>query len=488
MAAAAYPATIDAMPTTRYADTAERVRAAIAVGTYPPGTRLPSVRALAAEWGVAINTVIAAYRLLESAGAICALPRSGFVVRSPAGGAAPGAQPRTPGRVDAPVPVGIGDLLVRTLRQGARPGLVPLGIAIPHPDLLPVRVLARRLAQVQRDDAAACLAYDVVPGRIELRRAIARRLLAAGATVDPEDVLITAGAQEALTIALRAVCPPGASVAVESPAYPGLIHAIGSLGLRALEIPASTASGIALDSLAQALEDHEVAAVLCTSTFSNPGGGCVPPQAKRDLVALCHAHQVPLIDDDTYGDLAHDAGRPPLCLGSDRDGLVVHVGSFSKSVAPGLRLGFLVAGRWARRAEAIKVTTSIATAVAPQLAVARLLDAGDFERHRQRACPRLAAQAAAMAAAVRASFPSGTRVSQPAGGFVLWLELPRGADAHRLYADAERAGIGFAPGSLFSPRGRFRHHLRLSAGAWDGRIAAAVAHLGRLARHQLRRG
>lgn len=474
------------MPTTRYAETAGRLRRAIAMGTYAAGARLPSVRQLAAEWGVAVNTVISAYRLLEADGLVAALPRSGFVVRGPAAPAG-AEQPRMPGPVEGPVPVGIGDLLVRTMRQGTRPGLVPLGIAIPHPELLPLRALSRRLARVQRDDPAACLAYDVVPGRIELRRAVARRLLTAGATVDPESVLITNGAQEALHIALGAVCPPGSCVAVESPAYPGLIHAIGSLGLTALEIPASTASGMSLDGLAQALDGHAVAAVLCSSTFSNPGGGCMPPEAKRELVALCHDHQVPLIDDDTYGDLAHDAGRPPLCLGSDRDGLVLHVGSFSKSVAPGLRLGFLIAGRWARQAETLKMTASIATAVAPQLAVAGLLDGGEFDRHRQRACPRLARHAAGMAAAVRACFPTGTRVSQPAGGFVLWVEVPRGCDVHRLYADAERSGIGFAPGTLFSPRGRFRHHLRLTAAWWDARIARAIEQLGRLAAHQLRR-
>lgn len=475
------------MPDTLYAETAARLRRAIALGTYPVGSRLPSVRALAQEWGVAINTAISAYRLLESEGAVSALARSGFVVRAPpAPAAAP--QPRTPARIEAPVPVGIGDLLVRTMRQGTLPGLVPLGIALPHPDLLPGRALLRRLAQVQRDDPAACLAYDVVPGRPELRRAIARRLLAAGATVDPEAVLVTGGAQEALHIALRAVCPPGSCVAIESPAYPGMIHAIGSLGLTALEVPAPAATGMAPEALEQALDGHQVAAVLCSSTFSNPGGCCMPPAARRALVELCRERQVPLIDDDTYGDLAHDAGRPPLCLGHDRDGLVLHVGSFSKSVAPGLRLGFLVAGRWARQAATLKVSASIATAVAPQLAVARLLDGGEFDRHRLRACPRLGRNVAQVAAAVRAAFPEGTRVSQPAGGFVLWIEVPRGCDVARLYADAERSGVGFAPGTLFSPRGRFRRHLRLTAGWWDQRIAAAVAQLGRLAAHQLRAG
>lgn len=468
----------------RTSDTAARLRAAIAAGTYPPGARLPSVRALARTWGVAVNTAIAAYRALEGEGLVAALPRSGFLVQGARG--APADPPRTPGRLDAPVPVDIGDLLVRTMRQADQPGLLPLGIALPHPQLLPLAPLARRLAQVQRAEAAACFSYDAVPGRPELRRAIARRLLAAGAPVDPARILVTNGAQEALRIALAAVCPPGSCVAVESPAYPGLTHAIGSLGLSALEIPGSSVDGISLDALRLALDGQRVAAVLCTTTFSNPGGGCLPPAARGELVELCRRHAVPLIDDDTYGDLAHDGVRPPACLGHDRDGLVLHVGSFSKSVAPGLRLGFLVAGRWAQQAEALKVSASIATAVAPQLAVAGLLDSGELDRHLRRTRPRLQAQVGAMAAAVRAGFPAGTRVSQPGGGFVLWIELPRACDGTRLYADAERAGIGIAPGILFSPRPRFRHHLRLSAAWWDGAIAAAVARLGALARHQLR--
>lgn len=478
------PKLMDMARSTLSGQTAARIRSAIATGAFAAGSSLPSVRTLSGEWSISINTVIAAYRTLEADGLIAALPRSGFVVQ--AAPAVVGDIPRTPSRVDSPVPVEVGALLLRTMSQVSRTDLLPLGVALPAPDLLPLAALSRRLAQVRSDDAAACFAYDTMPGRPELRRAIARWLLASGAGVDPEDILITNGAQEALRIALATMCRPGSCVAIESPAYPGLIHAIGSLGLAALEIPSSTVSGMDPEALRQALDAQPVAAVLLTSTFSNPSGGCVPPTARLELVDICRSHGVPLIDDDTYGDLAHDAGHRTPCLAHDRDGTVVHVGSFSKSVAPGIRLGFLIARRWSRQVQVMKISTNVATAVAGQLAVARLLDSGDFERHRQRTCPRLGALVHAMAEAVRRHFPAGTRVSQPAGGFIVWVEMPRGIDGVRLYTDAEQAGIGIAPGTLFSPRSRFRHHIRLNAAVAVERTNDAISHLGRLARHQAR--
>lgn len=468
------------VPATRYAETAARLRAAIAAGTYPPGARLPSLRRLARLWGVAQNTVVAAYRLLESDGLVAALPRSGFSVLPPRATA-----PRTPPRslAAAPAPVDLAALVMHSQRP---PGTVELGLAAPRPELLPLAPLRRHLAAVLRDEPAACLAYDAVPGRPELRRAIARRLTALGAAVDPATVVVTDGAQEALQLALRAVCPPGACVAVESPAYPGLIQALAGLGLTCLEIPSSSATGISLDALRMALDEHRVAAVLCTASFSNPGGGCVPDAGRVELVELCRARAVALIDDDTYGELAHDGGHRTPCLAHDRDGLVLHVGSFSKCVAPGLRLGFLVPGRWFAAVCAHKITATIATAVLPQLAVARLLDAGDLDRHRRRALPLLRQAVGRCAGAVLQAFPPGTRVSQPSGGLVLWVELPPAIDSERLAQDALRAGISTAPGSLFSPRRRFLHHLRLTATGWDAEVERAIAGLGRLAAHQLR--
>jgi DNA-binding transcriptional MocR family regulator len=458
----------------RTADTAARLRQAIAAGTYPVGARLPSLRSLAEQWRVSINTVVAAYRQLEREGRISPLPRLGFRVVPPR------QPPPPPLHLPAPTLVDLADLLRSA--EMREDGPVPLGVAIPRPELLPLTALRRCLLAAQRAHPDACLAYDVAPGQRAAREAIARRLLARGAAADPEQIVITHGAQEGLQLVLRAICAAGACVAVATPAYPGFLQAMASQGLAAIGVPSSPATGISLPLLAQALERHPIAAVLLSSTWQNPDGATMPTAARRDLVALCRRHQVPLIDDDTYGELAHDASHEPLCLAEAHGGLVVHIGSFSKCIAPGLRLGFVVAGRWTDAVVRHKIAVNVATAVAPQLAVAQFLDSGAFDRHRRQHAARLGGIVQRCAAAVLAAFPPGTQVTRPRGGFVLWVTLPATIDAQRLAVAARRAGIGIAPGPLFAPDGGFRHHIRLTAGWWDPVIANAIATVGNLAK------
>jgi DNA-binding transcriptional MocR family regulator len=432
--------------------------------------------------------VIAAYRHLEHEGLILAEPRAGFRVL-PGSCARP--HPRTPEAQDLPAPVNLCDLMTRAMVNREVPGMVSLGMAVPRPPLLPLPALQRHLGQVARTDPAAFTTYDGPMGRPELRGAIARRMTLAGAVVDPEQILITNGAQEGLLLALRAVCPPGSCVAIESPAYHGVIQAVGSLGLQCLEIPCSSSTGLAVDALRLALDDHPIAAVVCTGTFSNPAGGSIPQANLRDLVGLCARRGIPLIDDDTYGDLAHAGVRPAGCLAQtmgsrERAGSVIHIGSWSKSIAPGLRLGFVIGGRWHDRIQMQKVVMNIATASAPQLAVAALLDSGDFDRHWQRTRPRLRTNVHWTAAQILATFPDGTRVSEPAGDLVLWVEMPDAVDCDRLYADGIRARVCVAPGTLFSARKRYRHHLRITGAWYDTDVEQAITRLGVLALHQAR--
>jgi DNA-binding transcriptional MocR family regulator len=471
---------------TRTGAVADRLRRAIAVGTFRYGDRLPSVRELATRWSVGINTVVAAYRMLETAGLVLAAPRSGFRVLPQA----PLPPPPRPGpAADMPVPVDLDSVMARAVANRGVPGMVSLGLAIHRPGLLPLAALRRHMRREasQRDDLLAI--YDGPMGQIDLRQAVARRLTRAGAVVGADAVIVTNGAQEGLLLALRATCPPGSCVAVESPAYHGLYQVIAALGLTCLEIPSASDTGIAVEALAAALDDHPVAAVVCSAACANPGGSQIPPERQRELVRLCLRRGVPLIDDDTYGDLVHVGVRAPPCIvaaGGDGGG-VIHIGSFSKSVAPGLRLGFLVPGRWLDAVRLQKVMLNITTAAPGQAAVASLLDSGDFDRHWVRMAPRLAEHVRRTSEQIARTFPPGTRVSQPRAGVVLWVEMPDQVDADRLYADAIRAGVCVAPGTLFSARRRYRHHIRITAGWWDQSVAAAIARVGALACHQGRR-
>ena len=459
-----------------YRQCAERLAGAIRVGTYRPGDRLPSVRALARDWEVGINTVIEAYRALEVDGLISARPQAGFFVTSGSGALTPTTQVT----LDAPTAVTLGDLAVRVLSDGSIPGVVPLGAAWPDPAKLPRQDLTRVIQRLLRDEGEAMLGYAALPGEPGFRGAVAKHFLSAGCQLHPDEIVATCGALEALVLALRATCQPGAVVAVEAPTYYGVLQVLNGLGLRAVEIPCGAQSGMDLGALRFALAEHAVAAVLVIPNFSNPSGSLMPDAAKRELALLCAERGIPLIEDDVYGDLAHDGSRPTVCKGAAPDDVIL-VGSFSKTVSPGLRLGFCAGGKWAAEIGRLKAATSITAPTIAQRAVAHLLTSGAYDRHVRRIRPLYARTCHAMSQAISQAFPAGTRLSRPLGGYVLWVELPAGIDAVQLYEAGLHAGISTAPGPLFSARGRFANCLRLTCSVWNAQRQSAVATLGQLA-------
>lgn len=469
-----------------YLRVAARIERAIASGVYAPGSRIPSVRSLHSDWKVGINTVLEAYRDLERRGLILPQPRSGHVVAP----SAAGREPRESTPEPSPTEVSIRDLVLRVLRDARNPKLLPLGAAIPDPSMLPLAAMDRELKRAAKRHGPAIFRYDFPPGHPPLRAQIARRLTAQGCAVGPDDVAITVGGMEAVTLALRAATKPGDIVAVESPAYFGTFQALESLGLRALEIPSSPRDGLNLGALRFALDGHPVAAVLMVPNFSNPVGSRMGDEAKRELATLLAERDIPLIEDDIYGDLAHDGSRPGVCKAHDEPGArgrILLCGSFSKTVAPGLRLGWVAGGRFQQEIVHLKISTTLASPTAAQFALAELLASGTYDRHLRRIQPAYARSTSAMAHAVLAHFPAGTLVTRPSGGYLLWVEMPSTCDAMRLYEQALKAGITVAPGPLFSASGRYRHHLRLNAALFGEAHANAIALLGRMAHQQARR-
>lgn len=461
-----------------YRRVAERVAEAVRVGTYRRGDRLPSVRILARDWQVGINTAIEAYRVLTADGIIESRPHSGFYVVEDH--PAPPATGQLPAGLAEPTAVTTGQLALRILTDGRRPGILALGAALPDPDKLPLAALRRAVREVLHSEPQAAFAYAMVPGAPEFCAAVARHWLAAGCRLRPDEVVATDGGLEAMVLAMRATCPPGAVVAVESPTYYGVLQALEGLGLRALEIPSTPEHGMDLGALRFAVAEHPVAAVLVISNFCNPSGSRMPDAAKIALAGICRERGIPLIEDDIYGDLAHDGTRPSVAKSAAPDDVIL-CSSFSKTVAPGLRIGFAAGGRWTDEIKRLKACSSISAPTLGQLAVARLLVSGALDRHLRRVRPLYARSCQVMAQAVVAAFPAGTRVSRPTGGYVLWVEMPPTINAVRLYDLALRAGISIAPGPLFSARERYGHCFRLTAARWDDRRREAIATLGRLA-------
>lgn len=462
-----------------YQQVAEEIAQRIASGVYVPGERLPGVRWLARARGVSVATAVAAYQTLADMGHIEARPRSGFYVR--ARRIIQPIEPDPAAKTTAPRLV-TGQAIAMALIKAANDrDIVQLGAAVPDTAFLPTQAIGRALAKVMRTQRSHASNYMMPPGAPELRRQIARRMSESGASVSAEDIVITTGCQEALSLALRAATQPGDVVAVESPAFYGLMHALESLGLEALEIPAHPHDGIALDALAFALDRWPVKACVLSPNYSNPLGYCMSDNNKRALIRLLGKHKIPLIEDDVYGDLGFSSQRPSTCKGLAPHADILYCSSFSKSLSPGLRIGWIAAGRHHERVEYLKYVTSIASSTAPQLAVAELLGSGRYERYLREVRGKYQSAVTRMSDAVMSAFPEGTRISQPQGGFVLWVELPENTDSMALVRRALRDGVSVAPGPLFSASGKFGNYIRLScAREWDVRLERALVALAKL--------
>jgi DNA-binding transcriptional MocR family regulator len=463
-----------------YRQVACRVENQIRTGLFRPGERVPSVRRLAAQLGISIGTAIAAYRLLEDSGLLEVRPQSGYYVRL-----APSplpAEPRPSQPSGKPAAVSATEFAWGIMKAMHGAEAVPLGQSSPHPALLPIRQLDRIASGLLRRDSGAAHRYDYPPGLPALRRQIARRLLDAGCDVSPDDIVLTSGCREAVTVCLRAVARAGDVIAVESPTYYGTLQAIEALGMKALEIPTHPRDGINLDVLEFALERHRIKACALVLNFGNPLGACMPEANKRKLVRLLAQHDVPLIEDDVAGDLAFAAPRPKLAKAFDRMGLVLSCASFSKTLSPGFRVGWAVPGRYRTRVEHLKYVSSIAAPTLPAMALAEFLARGGYERHLRGLRFACAQNAQRLQQAVTRHFPAGTRLSQPSGGFLSWVEFPPTLDALELHRRALAHGISIAPGPLFSAKQKYRHCARLTfALPWDQRTEQALVRLGRIA-------
>ncbi len=473
-----------------YEKIADSLARRIAGGTLAIGDRLPSVRRLSELNKVSVSTAVQAYVALEKRGLVEARPKSGFFVRPASRYLAPELRcSRPPARATK---VGLGELRTRIFELSADPDIVPLGTATPNAALLPVARLNRIMAAAVRRAGAKAIDYAPLAGCESLRRQLARRSLEWGCQVAPEDVIVTNGATEALSLCLRATVEPGGIVALESPTYFGILQAVETLGLRALEVPTHPQTGMDLDRLEILLRSHAISAVLAIPSFNTPLGSCMPEENRRRLVAMLARRQVPLIEDDIYGDLAFPpAGRPRTAKGFDEKGLVLLCGSVSKTIAPGWRVGWVAPGpRYYDAIKQLKFGGTLAVPCAPQLALADFLRDGGYDRHLRLLRRAYAEQVARMARAIAETFPAGVRVSRPQGGFVLWVELPENVDALELHRRALEEKISIAPGSVFSAQGaQFKNFIRVSCGQpWSARIERAVGVLGHLARQLAREG
>jgi len=462
-----------------YEQLASEVGDAIRRGALRAGDRLPSVRRLADQRGVSVATVLSAYLELENAGLIEVRPKSGHYVRPRRGDEL--VAPRPARRMNAPARPSVSDGVARLISAMRDLSLVPLGSAYLGADDLPIAALNKLAAGISREMSTTGATYDPARGLTALRRQLARRSVAWGLSLHEDDFVTTIGATEALYLGLRAVARPGDAIAVESPTYFGVLQVIEALGMAAVEVPADPTTGLDLDALEDVLRGGRVRAVVAQTTATNPLGAVMPDDARRRLVRMLDRHDLPLIEDDVYGDLVFDGSRPRPARAYDTAGRVLLCGSVSKTLAPGYRVGWIAPGRYHEEVERLKFAHTLAGPTLTQTAVAEFLAGGGYDRHLRRLRRVLGARVEQVRDAIAAWFPTGCRVTSPLGGFVLWVELPPGVDALVLQQRAFDRGVAIAPGPIFSARRRFGNFVRLSCGAWSPRVEAGVQTVGEIA-------
>ena len=465
-----------------YLEVADRIETLIEKKSLKVGDKLLSTRALSKEQGISLSTAFQAYYYLESKGLIEARPQSGYYVKfSP--------QhtldiPACCDPVDGAVPVTIDEMISSVYSDLRSEKILSFNLGSPHVSLLPSAKLNKSVMHVLRGSKDSCLNYEHVQGNEILRKQIARLSFNWGGALSDDDIVVTSGCMEALSLCLRAVTQPGDSVAAESPAFHGILQAMQSLGLKVVEIPSDASTGIHLHELEQAINKFNIKACLFVPNFNNPTGSLMSDEKKKEMVEMLARYHVPLIEDDIYGEMYFGKVRPKTCKSFDKKGLVLHCCSFSKTLAPGYRIGWAVPGRFKDKVISLKRMSNISTNTLSQNAIAHFLQNGRYELHLRHLRKALHTNCLRYIQTISEFFPDETKLSRPQGGFALWLEVNKKIDTYKLHKKALKQNIGIAPGQIFSTHGhKFHNHFRISFGLpWGSKVEEGLNNLGELVR------
>lgn len=465
----------------KYIEVADRIETLIYKRVMKVGDKLLSVRALSKEQGISLSTAFQAYYLLESKGLIEARPQSGYYVKYSPEHILD--LPTVSDPLDEALPVSVDEMINSVyLNLNTGSNILNFSMAAPSIQLLPMAKLNKAVVQAIRESKTSCLNYEHVQGNAALRKQIARQAFNWGGTLSENDIVITAGAVEALSLCVKAITKPGDAIAIESPTYFAIFQVMESHGLKVVEIPTDPVNGLDLDYLQQAIPRFDIKACLFVNNFNNPLGSCMPDDRKKRLVEMLAKKEIPLIEDDIYGELYFGKTRPRTCKSFDKKGLVLLCASFSKSLAPGYRIGWAIPGRFKEKVIRLKRMHTVSTNTLTQAAIANFLSNGRFELHLRHLRKALHTQSLRYVQAVSEYFPEDTRITRPQGGFTLWIELHKKINTYKLHKRAlQKHNIGIAPGQIFSSQGLFENCFRLSYGEpWSEKIEEGIRTLGKL--------
>ncbi|MEM7209359.1 MAG: PLP-dependent aminotransferase family protein [Pseudomonadota bacterium] len=443
-----------------YEQVAQSMIERIEQGYYFDGDKLPSIRSLSQSHEVSISTAQEAYRVLEDDGWAESRFKSGYYVRKPRDTSLE--LPALTRPKQMPLEVGQWDDVLNLVNANSDYSVVNLGRGSPNFSASTLSPLIRVQSEINRKSPLDTLAYGNLQGHSELRKQIVRLMVDSGCRLHPDEIVTTTGCQEALSVCLRTVAQPGDVVAVDSPSFYGSMQAFKAQGLKVLEIPTHPSTGMSLEALELALEQWPVKVIQLTPTCNSPLGYTMPVENKKTLLNLAAQYDIAIIEDDIYGDLAYHSPRPPSIKSFDTDGRVLFCSSFSKTLAPGFRVGWTSPGRYLDQVLYLKYVVTACTSTLPQLAIAEFIAQGGYERHVRKMRKQYQLNRDLMTQCVERYFPGDTRITKPEGGFVLWVELKQKIDTVELNDRCLAKGVSIAPGSLFSSSGKYNSCMRLN--------------------------
>ncbi|MCV9927156.1 PLP-dependent aminotransferase family protein [Flavobacterium sp. LS1R49] len=462
-----------------YLQFADRIERQIKSGLFNVGDKLPSIREICAETGYSMSTVSKAYYEMESRSLIESRPQSGYYVSNISSRTIPEPTPSTP--IISCANIEREDLIDLVYGSMMDKNVTMLSLGFPSNELLPIAKLNKGMVQAMRQFPNSGTGYDEVQGNLNLRKEIARWSFTWGGTLTEDDVITTPGCIGAISHCLMTLTKPGDTIITESPVYFGILQLAKSLGLYIMELPTNMTTGIELDALKKALSTKKIKLCLLMSNFSNPSGSMMPVEHKKEVVRLMEHYNVPLIEDDIYGDLYFGTSRPTNCKTYDESGIVLCCNSVSKSLAPGYRVGWVSPGKFKKEILRTKLYHTISCPTITHEVVADFLKNGRYENHLRKIRQILHHNSINYINTILESFPAGTKVSQPQGGFFLWLELDKKIDTAVFYQLAMKHNISIAPGRIFSFQEQFCNCMRLSFGLpWSNELRESIQMLGML--------
>ncbi|SDP20608.1 transcriptional regulator, GntR family [Mucilaginibacter sp. OK268] len=455
----------------RYEQIAEKIEETIKVLQLKAGDKIPSVRQIVKDQKVSMNTAFQAFSLLEAKGIIVSRPRSGYIINS----MGTLKVPETKSGPMLPANVEITAMAAAMMKNAKENGIINFSILAPVNEFLPITSLNKAVRASLTEAGNDNFQYPLVDGHPKLLKQISRLSLDWRNPISSNKILVTNGGMEAINLCLDAITSPGDIIAIESPTYHGILQSLERRGLQALEINVDPQIGLSLDELEVALKENKVTACVFMPRCHNPTGCSMPEENKIRLVELLGKRNIPLIEDDCLGELCFDGANGFPAKAYDQYDNVLYCSSFSKTLAPGFRIGWVSSGKHHQTIEKLKFGSNISTNGIFQDAIARYLESGFYTKHIRKMRIELQGQMIKYIGAIITYFPEGTKLAVPKGGLSIWIELPAGLDSFNYQKTALSNGIGICPGHIFSSLNYYHNYIRLNCcPLWNSRIENAI--------------